>query len=358
MANLRLLVGPTNPLRAVDLITPIADGNAGDIIMLDSSGNPVPVAPMSISVQAQSVENGIINGCCRVAQRGAYTLVNSVWGHGAVDRFDGYAYADTSVGAGTLTQLTSSTIGRTNCALHFSGVTMVGANSQLKLRHRIEAKDAQKFKNQLVSFGCKIYHNVGSAINARLEISVANAVDDFSAPVLFYTTAPDKSIANATTTSFKDEAIQLGDCSNGIELILILFCGAITTKNFYITDLQFELGSVANPIVIPSFAEVLAQCQRYYEIQGKVAGGSPGIHGSSTTGWYIGYGAIFAVVKRTVPTMVKVGTWNVNNCSQPMAVASSVAGYMFTTVITSTGPAYCVPTDSTCYITADAEFAA
>lgn len=356
MSTLRLLIGPENPLQAVDQITPIASGNAGDILMLDANGLPVPVAPITVNTTSQGIINAIINGSCQVAQRAAGTLLNSTWVRGAVDRFDAYAYANTSVGAGTITQITSLSMGHTKTGLHLNGVTLTGADSSLKIRHRIEAKDAQKFMNRLVSFGCYIYHTVGVAIPVRMEISVAASVDDFSAPTLYYTSL-DRNVNSETITRYTEEAVLMADCSNGIEIVLIFFTGPMTTKHVYVNDLQFESGSVANPIAIPSYGEVLRQCQRYYEIHGGAYGTAPIILGYGATSGVLGYGVNFAVSKRVAPTMAKVGTWDVTNCGQPAAQYAGLNGYEFVTTVTTLGPANTFPADATCYITADAEFA-
>jgi hypothetical protein len=57
----------------------------------------------------------------------------------------------------------------------------------------------------------------------------------------------------------------MGDCSNGIEILIGAVAGAITTKNFEFTDIQFELGSVATPYEHRPYALEKELCDWYYE---------------------------------------------------------------------------------------------
>ena len=85
------------------------------------------------------------------------------------------------------------------------------------------------------------------------------------------------------------------------------------------TEVQLELGEVVTPFERRSYGQELALCQRYYER----IGGESNYQGLR----WIGYNATsagtelrlgFKATKRTLPTMTKVGTWTVNNCSQPI----------------------------------------
>jgi len=75
-----------------------------------------------------------------------------------------------------------------------------------------------------------------------------------------------------------------------------------TDNNFYLTGIQWELGSVGTPFEHRSFGEELALCQRYYERSGL---GSPA-KANSTTEFWIGH--TFMVEKRSAPTMSIIDT--------------------------------------------------
>ena len=216
-----------------------------------------------VAVPISGRRNFIINGMAQINQRGtAFTLVKDTYGICA-DRFFGMA-TGTAVSAGTLTRATSAPCGRTGLAFHFSGVTLTGTGI-LRLRYRMEAADATLFKNQKASFSAKIYHDVGSAINYTVYIRKANAADNFSA-VTDISNSGAQSKASATELDLKYENISMGDCSNGIEIEIHIAAGAITTKNFYLTDGQFELGAEATAFEYRPYQEEFGLTQRYCQV--------------------------------------------------------------------------------------------
>ncbi len=56
----------------------------------------------------------------------------------------------------------------------------------------------------------------------------------------------------------------MGDCSNGIEIEIKIECGAITTKDFELTEMQLELGSKASEFNYRRYIDELTDCLRYY----------------------------------------------------------------------------------------------
>jgi hypothetical protein len=55
----------------------------------------------------------------------------------------------------------------------------------------------------------------------------------------------------------------MGDCSNGIEVEIKNECGAVTTKNFEQTELQFERGPVCTAFECTPLSMELLGCKRY-----------------------------------------------------------------------------------------------
>jgi hypothetical protein len=205
-------------------------------------------------------KNAIINGCAHVDQRATnYTLIKDAYGIRA-DRFYGMA-TGTAVSAGVLTKTTTANCGTTGLAFKFSGVTLTGTGI-VYFRYRMEAKDAIKFKNRIASFSCKVYHDVGSAVNYTIYIRKPNTADNFSA-VTAVSDSGAISVPTATETTLNYLNISMGDCSNGIELEIKIECGAITTKNFEFTECQLELGSFATNFEFRPYQQELALCNRY-----------------------------------------------------------------------------------------------
>jgi hypothetical protein len=202
--------------------------------------------------------NAVINGAMEVAQRSA-TNLSITAAFGAVDRFA--CWADGTVGAGTITQSTSAALATAKTALHLSGVTLTGSGVVYQ-RTRLEASDAQHFLNKTASFSCWVKHDVGSSKNYTITIRKADAENNFSAATVIQTGSA-VSVGNNTATQLKLENISMGDCGNGIEIEVKCECGAVTTKNFYTSEWQFEPGPVANSFEFLSIADVWAQCNRY-----------------------------------------------------------------------------------------------
>lgn len=210
--------------------------------------------------------NAIINGDCRVNQRGtAYTLIKDAycWDSSDLygpDRHEGMA-TGTLVSAGTFGQSTTSLAGSSGYGFHFSGITLTGTGI-IYQRGRIEAKDAARFKNGISSFSCKVYHDIGSAKNFTVYIRKANSADNFAAVTAIGNSGA-VSIPNAADTTLKYENISMGDCSAGIEYEIKGEVGAITTKNIYISEVQIESGPVATAFEFRSYAEEFHRCLRY-----------------------------------------------------------------------------------------------
>lgn len=221
--------------------------------------------PFSPPVRPDIVQSilyqAIINAGCQVAQRAAPNLSMS-YQYGQVDRFAAKG-SGTAVSAGTISQITNANVGASGYALKLAGVTITGTGI-VYVRYRIEAKDAIMFKNQIASFACKVYHDVGSTINYTIYIRKANAADDFTGVTAIGNSGAIP-VASATVFQLKFENVSLGDCSNGLEIEIQGACGAVTTKNFEFGEFQFNKGNAAFSFIPKSFKDELVACYRYYQ---------------------------------------------------------------------------------------------
>ncbi|PIR00044.1 MAG: hypothetical protein COV66_08050 [Nitrospinae bacterium CG11_big_fil_rev_8_21_14_0_20_45_15] len=242
-------------------------------------------------------KNAIINGACQVAQRPAPNISGS-YQYGKVDRIA--AKADGTPTAGTISQSETTLLGSSGYASHLSGVS-TGAGGAMYWRYRIESRDVQRFISQAGIFSAKVYHNVGSAQNFTITINKANAKDDFSAVTLI-SASGNLSVEDATETAIEFAVADLASCGNGIEIIVKCDCGAVTTKDFYLADLQFEKGNVATELEPRPIALEFAMCQRYYQQYGEGSNemlGTSAVH-SATTAFVI---IPFQTTMRTTPTV-------------------------------------------------------
>lgn len=267
-----------------------------------------------------SSKNAIINGCCRVAQRAAPNLSNA-YQYGQVDRFA--AKADGTVGAGTISQTTTAECGRTGYALHLAGVTLSAGGEAVYHRYRMESRDAKNFKNQTIIVHQKVWHDVGSAKNFTITINKANAADNFSA-VTSIGTSGNQSVNNTTETTIS-YSVAMGDCSNGVEIVVKGDCGAITTKNFKFAEMQFEQGAVATDFERVDYTVAEFKAMRYYEALADGNGNNRIWSPTETVGngsatWF------FKVRKRAIPTLAGTYHNTVDTASPDHISLTSAAG--------------------------------
>lgn len=276
-----------------------------------------PAAQAAVAI----TKNAIINGGMMVGQRGDLTLGSSApaanAGYGKVDRWQAWA-TGTAVSAGTATQITNANCGRTGYALKLSGVTLTGTGIVFT-RHRIEARNSLRFKNQTASFSIRVYHDVGSAINYTVTVRKANTADTFSATTVIQTGSA-TSVASATETLLKLENVSMGDCSNGIEIEVKAECGAITTKNFQYAEAQLEEGTTATGFEYSDFNTEFQKCLRYFEANSNQYRVTSCYNTNRTEG-----SVPFTVEKRVSPTVASTSTnWSYwYQTATPTSISSS-----------------------------------
>jgi hypothetical protein len=95
---------------------------------------------------------------------------------------------------------------------------------------------------------------------------------------------------------------------------------------FYITGVQLEAGTTASPFEYRQYGTELALCQRYYEIIAPVQSSfliSVNATGASQEFEFL---VKYLVLKRTTPTVTRVGTWTDSNSSgvTPVVVGSDL----------------------------------
>lgn len=200
-------------------------------------------------------KNYVTNGVSSVKEAGDYTLVKDVYGTGFIfgraQDLGHYGMATgTAVSAGTFTQTTSANAGTTTYAFKYAGVTLTGAGV-INHRYRMQSKDAINLINQSVSFGVQVYHDTGSSINYTITINKADGIDDFSAVTEIDNGVT--AVTTATATKLELENVSMGNCFNGVEIIIKMTTGAITTKNYELTELQLEISATSTTYDFKTF---------------------------------------------------------------------------------------------------------
>lgn len=256
-----------------------------------------------------TISQSVINSGMRVGQRAAPSLTNALQ-YGKVDRFQGRGNA-TTVSAGTLTQAADSfALGASGQLLHFSGLTMSGGTLEVETVYRMEGADAEAFANKNASISAKVRHGVGSAVDWAIIVEKPTALDNFAA-VSNVSTGADTSVSDVTNTTLTEEDVAMGDVSNGIQIRIVAKSGAVTTKNFYLTEVTLNLGDKAVPVLPVPFAADVAACQRYFEKSYPLATDPASATSAGGIGFLWNGGADqddctrhFAVNKRATPTIV------------------------------------------------------
>ena len=254
------------------------------------------------SGQPFSFRNKIINGDCRVTQRGSVSILNSTSQYGAVDRHFANLSA-TTVTAGTFgsTGMTSSS--NLGCAILGASATGVTSGG---IGQRIESLNSTCLNGKTVTFSCLVWHDFGSATNISLRLFRANTKDTFPADFTGITqigSSATSSVAHSTLTKLTATwTLGQTDASNGLCVFIAFNTGALTNKNFVVGDLQLEEGSIATPFEHRPYGTELALCQRYYY---KIAGSNYGAMYANTGFMYT---VFFPVTMRSLPTVTKTVT--------------------------------------------------
>lgn len=211
--------------------------------------------------------NAVINGGCMVSHRGEKSLSNS-WQYGPVDLLA--VSAQGTVSAGVIKQVTGVySLSQTGRACFTENVTL-GAGGAVLFRHRIEAKNAWAFYNKPARFTARTYHDLGPSADYIVTIRTPTSADNFAS----LTTIDSDTITldDDDNTDLVFPIADMGDCRNGIEIEIKIDCGAITSKDFYIADLQLSIGAEHQPFEIRPFSLEERLIHRYLRPVGGIVG--------------------------------------------------------------------------------------
>jgi len=257
MAELLLKTGtPTGNPPAGYLKLFIADD--GKLTGRDSTGASVLVLGGINTGDQGAYRNLVINGCCRVSHRASKALSTS-WQSGPVDLIA--VAAGGTVSAGTIVQASGvTTLSKSGYACQVQSATLTGSGT-ISWRHRIEARNAVALASGAAMITARTYHDVGSSVTYTITVNKPTAADNFTSVSQIGTgTVP---VANATNADLSLAIANLGDCSAGLEIIISAACGAITTKSFYLGDLQLVAGTLALAMAPRPIATETALVVRY-----------------------------------------------------------------------------------------------
>jgi len=105
--------------------------------------------------------------------------------------------------------------------------------------------------------------------------------------------------------------------TNPTSIQVLVICD-IGSSSVELNDAMLVVGSVAADYAPLHPADDLARCLRYYEVVGESAGTFQVTTYASAGGQLPTFTLPYRARKPVLPTITKVGTWNVVNCSQPV----------------------------------------
>jgi hypothetical protein len=210
--------------------------------------------------QPSETTNSVVDGGMLVGTGGVATL-SSTFQYGQCPLIEGKVVGTPS--AGTLEQSETSLLGNTGFACLLNGVT-VGSSGDIVYRHRIESKNVKRFIDQNAIVHAQVYHDVGASINYIITVNKADSKDDF-ASVTNIDTSGNLAVVSATETQISFAISDMGACGNGVEIQISAITGAITTKDFYMTELTLQRGADIALFEYQSIQEAESEVSRYFE---------------------------------------------------------------------------------------------
>ena len=265
----QVLMRYVNPDTTQTLVA--TSGAGGDFVPYGEKGVALGVATLDAGGQVPASQLGntlhrnyIINGGCRVAQRGTYSSPLPVAGvptYGGCDRIAGI-HTNASVFA--LQQF----VGNPNSVSRFGqsmGLT-TPASGNAYLLSRIEAKDTKPLNGKTITLTALVTTNGAGAWTCIPGIYKANAEDNFGTMTLIGLGAAVPIPASATPTRVSMTiALGTADASNGLQVQFdAAFTGAQAGVFWSVSDFQLTESPAAVPFQDRPIAEELALCQRYY----------------------------------------------------------------------------------------------
>jgi len=282
--------------------------------------------------------NMIINGAMNVAQRStSVTDIGASDGYFTIDRFK-IDVDVTSAGRLTMTQTADGPSGFANCLklACTTADTSIAAGERLILRIPLEGQNLQRMKkgtadaeqvtvsfyvkgNASATYSLSLYDNdngrsisqtfaVTTAWN-RIELTFAGDTtgalgDDNNASLLldFFLHAGSTYTSGSLGTSWASN-------DNATRAVGISSFFDATSRTFFLTGLQMEIGSSATPFEHKTFAQDLEECSRYFTIDKAGSGGQfkRYAHGGAVSTTQASCSIALSTPLRTTPTLVLSG---------------------------------------------------
>lgn len=302
------------------------------------------VSPGMLNTQAsaQGFKNRIINGDCRVFQRGTNATTNNSTAY-YIDRMWGFS----SNTAATFSQVSSTGLeGFPNALRAQRDAGNAGVNG-VYTGQIVESRNMQDLQGQTVtvSFYARAganYSPTGSALS--VDMRTGTVADQGVAQLLAgWTGQVSQSSSVTLTTSWQRFSATFSVASNALELAVFFTAIGVGTAGaadyFDVTGIQLEVGPTATTFERLDYGRQLIQCQRYYY---RMFPGFPNaIFGSgfNSNTTVAGISGSFPVAMRTRPSALE----------QSGTAADYTVAYLTTGTVCSSVPTFDGPTTSYMY---------
>lgn len=247
--------------------------------------------------------NLVINGACQVAEAGSAAVVLDTFTYGGCDGFITKVGGTTA--AGTIAQY--SDVGPTGFA-HGAQATTTGIGT-VTFQHRVESLNARHLNGRTVMASALVYQNSGLAQNATIALSKPSVTaDTFGAQTVLSTSGNQSVPSGVATRVYWSYTLGAADATLGLAVSLqFLNIGTVTSKDFWVTEFQLEVGDVVTAFELRTYGGELALCQRYYWKAVTVA------LGRTLSGSALNNGAVkYPVRMRSAPTLLAGATFQVS----------------------------------------------
>lgn len=261
----------------------------------NNSTNAANTAFVQTAVSPFSGDNRIINGSCRVGQRGDQTHPAGSGNYSAVDRFVVF-----TSGSSVTSHQAAVSIGATNSDVALQ-ITGASGNTGLSTAQRIESTNISDLAGQTVTVSFYLYYP--AAVTPVLTAYTPNTADSWGGATTAVSGIPALAAVAANTWTKLTTTFTLpAAAANGLELVFNL--GTLGSGQIaYMTRVKLESGSIATPFSPRSYESELQLCQRYYE-----TGQQPFRYISGLASVVYAYDSVYyKVTKRAGPTVTGSG---------------------------------------------------
>ena len=215
----------------------VQDSDLSTIRTDDDVSNDTSSGGGGETVQGQ-IQNKFINGSCRVPSDVGSVTVSGSYQESGVDSVFVKAQGTPTNGTADLVKTTLS--GSTGYALQVTDLT-TGAGGTVDYRFRFNSVDSRDLVDGPAIFQCNVLQQTGLAKNYTISISTATAEDNFTSVSLISQSAGE-SVPDSVDTTISHSVADMGSCENGIEIVVSCASGAVTTRDFFISDIVFRKG--------------------------------------------------------------------------------------------------------------------